>query len=118
MTRFDTVVHGGRWFDGTGAASAVRHLGIRDGRVVAVSAEPLDETDAHVVDAAGHWVMPGMVDIHTHYDIEVLQAPELSESLRHGVTTVLLGSCSLSSVHVDPITAGDIFGRLRSRRLT
>jgi N-acyl-D-aspartate/D-glutamate deacylase len=115
VARYDTVVRGGRWFDGTGAASAVRHLGIRAGRVVAVSPEPLDESGCdHVVDAAGCWVMPGMVDIHTHYDIEVLQAPELSESLRHGVTTVLIGSCSLSTVHVDPTTAGDLFGRVEA----
>ena len=41
-----------------------------------------------------------MVDIHTHYDVEVLGGPALSESVRHGVTTVLLGSCSLSTIHV------------------
>ena len=111
---FDTVVRGGRWFDGTGAPSGVRHLGISGGHVVAVSPEPLDETGAEVVDAEGRWVMPGMVDIHTHYDIEVLQGPALAESLRHGVTTVLLGSCSLSTLHVDPTTAGDLFGRVEA----
>jgi N-acyl-D-aspartate/D-glutamate deacylase len=51
-----------------------------------------------------------MLDIHTHYDVEVLNGPSLSESLRHGVTTVMLGSCSLSTVHVDGVDAGDIFG--------
>jgi len=30
---FDVVVKGGRWFDGTGGPSALRHVGIRDGRV-------------------------------------------------------------------------------------
>ena len=111
---FDVVVKGGRWFDGTGGPSALRHLGIRDGRVAAVSATPLDETGAQVVDATGRWVLPGMVDVHTHYDIEVLEEPALVESLRHGVTTVLVGSCSLSTVHVDPTTAGDLFGRVEA----
>ena len=55
-----------------------------------------------------------MVDIHTHYDVEVLEQPELVESLRHGVTTILIGSCSLSTVHVDPTTAGDLFGRVEA----
>ena len=59
MTHFpmyDAIVRGGRWFDGTGAPSAVRHLGIRDGVVVEVSEEPLDETGCpEVVDAAGRW---------------------------------------------------------------
>ena len=55
-----------------------------------------------------------MVDIHTHYDVEVLDGPSLSESLRHGVTTIMLGSCSLSTVHVDGTDAGDLFGRVEA----
>jgi N-acyl-D-aspartate/D-glutamate deacylase len=112
---FDVIIKGGRWFDGGGGPSAVRSVGVRDGRVAAVSAEDLDEADcARVIDATGQWVMPGMLDIHTHYDVEVLAQPDLTESLRHGVTTVLLGSCSLSTLHVDPVTAGDLFGRVEA----
>ncbi|MCC3315384.1 N-acyl-D-amino-acid deacylase family protein [Nocardia africana] len=112
---YDSIIKGGTWFDGTGAPSAVRDVGIRDGRVAAVSAEPLDESGCDtVVDATGKWVIPGMLDIHTHYDVEVLLDPSLSESVRHGVTTVLLGSCSLSTVHVDAETAGDLFGRVEA----
>lgn len=112
---FDTIVRNGRWFDGTGAPSAVRDLGIRDGRVAAVSEEPLDTTGCpRVIDATGHWVLPGMVDIHTHYDVEVLVQPGLSESLRHGITTTFLGSCSLSTVHAAPEDAGDLFGRVEA----
>ncbi|WP_029113966.1 amidohydrolase family protein [Mycobacterium sp. URHB0044] len=112
---YDTIIRNGRWFDGTGAASAVRNLGIRGGHVVAISADPLDETGcAEVIDATDKWVLPGMLDIHTHYDVEVLDGPALSESLRHGVTTVMLGSCSLSTVHIDGVDAGDIFGRVEA----
>ncbi|NYG55376.1 amidohydrolase family protein [Nocardioides perillae] len=111
---FDTVVRGGRWFDGSGAPSSVRHLGIRDGVVAAVSASPLPEEGARLVDATGRWVMPGMVDVHTHYDVEVLDQPGLAESVRHGTTTVLLGSCSLSTVHCSPEDAGDLFGRVEA----
>lgn len=115
---FDTVVRGGLLFDGTGADGVVRDLGIRDGRVVAITdprVEPLDVAGCpEVIEAAGRWVMPGMVDIHTHYDIEVLDGPGLAESVRHGITTVLLGSCSLSTVHVDPVDAGDLFGRVEA----
>ncbi len=112
---FDIVIRGGRWFDGTGAPSAIRNIGIRDGHVAAISAEPLDEAGCgRVIDAAGKWVLPGLLDIHTHYDVEILLAPSLSESVRHGVTTVLVGSCSLSTIHVDGQDAGDLFGRVEA----
>ena len=112
--RFDTVIRNGRWFDGTGAPSAIRDIGIRDGHIAAISAQSLDVTDCRVIDAAGKWVLPGLVDIHTHYDVEVLGSPALSESLRHGVTTVMVGSCSLSTVHVDGQDAGDLFARVEA----
>ena len=111
---YDTIIRNGRWFDGTGAPSAIRNIGIRDGRVVAVTPHPLDETGADVVDATGKWVLPGMVDVHTHYDVEVLGGPGLPESVRHGVTTVLVGSCSLSTIHVGGTDAGDLFGRVEA----
>jgi N-acyl-D-aspartate/D-glutamate deacylase len=115
LVTFDTIIRNGRWFDGTGGPSAVRNIGLRDGHVVAISQHDLDDADCpQVIDATGKWVLPGMLDIHTHYDVEVLVRPSLSESLRHGVTTVMVGSCSLSTVHVDGSDAGDIFGRVEA----
>ena len=115
LVSYDTIIRNGRWFDGTGAPSAVRNIGIRDGHLVAVTPHDLDETDCpQIIDATGKWVLPGMLDIHTHYDVEVLNGPSLSESLRHGVTTVMLGSCSLSTVHVGGVDVGDLFGRVEA----
>ncbi|MET0899473.1 MAG: hypothetical protein ABWY45_16315 [Mycobacterium sp.] len=112
---YDTIIRNGRWFDGSGAASAIRTIGIRDGHIAAITDDTLDETGCDdVLDAAGHWVLPGLLDIHTHYDVEVLGSPSLRESLRHGVTTIMLGSCSLSTVHIDGEDAGDLFGRVEA----
>ena len=63
---FDTVIRNGRWFDGTGAPSAIRNIGVRDGHVAAISAQPLDEAGCpQVIDAEGKWLLPGLVDLHT-----------------------------------------------------
>ncbi|OMB96440.1 hypothetical protein A5733_11865 [Mycobacterium sp. NS-7484] len=112
---YDVIVRNGLWFDGTGARPQVRTLGIRDGVVAAVSATALDETGCpDVIDAGGKWVLPGFIDVHTHYDAEVLLDPGLRESVRHGVTTVLLGMCSLSTVYADTEDAADLFSRVEA----
>jgi len=112
---YDTIIRNGRWFDGSGAPSAIRNIGIRDGHIATISPQELDTADcARVIDASGKWVLPGMLDIHTHYDVEVLLRPSLSESVRHGITTITLGSCSLSTIHVNGVDAGDIFGRVEA----
>jgi N-acyl-D-aspartate/D-glutamate deacylase len=112
---YDVIVRNGLWFDGTGAAPQVRTLGIRDGIVADVSAGPLDETGCpDVIDAAGKWIVPGFIDVHTHYDAEVLLDPGLRESVRHGVTTVFLGNCSLSTVYANSEDAADLFSRVEA----
>ncbi|MFB4262220.1 amidohydrolase family protein [Nonomuraea sp. GTA35] len=112
---FDLIIKGGRWFDGAGSPSALRDLGVRAGRVAAVSAEPLPQAGCRrVLDAGGCWVLPGFLDVHTHYDIEVLLSPGLPESVRHGVTTVVLGNCSLSAVYCAADDAADLFSRVEA----
>jgi N-acyl-D-aspartate/D-glutamate deacylase len=112
---YDVIIENGLWFDGLGSPPAKRHVGVRAGRVSAVSEAPLPRGGgARVVDAAGKWVMPGFLDVHTHYDAEVLVAPGLRESVRHGVTSVFLGSCSLSTVHVDALDGADLFSRVEA----
>ncbi len=113
--RYDLIIRDGLWFDGTGAEPRTATLGIVDGRVATVSDAPLDETGCpEVIDARGLWVLPGFVDIHTHYDAEVLLNPGLGESVRHGVTTVVLGCCSMSTVYSEPEDAADLFSRVEA----
>src|ERR1700731_4643773 len=112
---YDVIIRNGLWFDGTGRAPQTRTLGIRDGIVSAVSAGPLDETGCpDVIGGAGKWSVPGFIDGHPHYDAEVLLDPGLRESVRHGVTTVLLGNCSLSTVYANSEDAADLFSRVEA----
>lgn len=103
-----------RFFDGSGGPSAIRHLRVRDGVVSEISHDPLAPEGARVLDATDQWVMPGFLDTHTHYDAEILAAPGLHESVRHGVTTVILGSCSLSTILSGPEDCGDLFARVEA----
>ena len=112
---YDTIVKNGLCFDGTGKPGEHVSVGIRNGTVVAWSQDALDETGcSNVIDAKGKWVMPGFLDIHTHYDAEVIASPSLGESVRHGVTTVTFGSCSISAVLSDPEDCSDLFTRVES----
>src|SRR6478752_1660636 len=112
---FDVIVRNALWFDGRGSAPQVRTVGIRDGVIAEVSAEPLNEAGCReVIDGTGKWMVPGFLDVHTHYDAEVLLDPGLRESVRHGVTTVLLGNCSLSTVYASSEDAADLFSRVEA----
>jgi N-acyl-D-aspartate/D-glutamate deacylase len=115
VAAYDVIIENGRWFDGLGSPSGIRHLGIRGGRVATISETPIrDQGAAEIIDATDRWVMPGFVDIHTHYDAEVLVSPGLDESVRHGVTTIFMGSCSLSTVHAEPLDCADLFSRVEA----
>ena len=109
---FDVVLQNGLVFDGTGAPPIRANLGIRDGRVAAISPAPLPA--ARTLDAGGCLVLPGFLDVHTHYDAELLAAPSLTESIRHGVTTVTVGSCSISTILSDADDCSDLFTRVES----
>ncbi|HJL17716.1 MAG TPA: amidohydrolase family protein [Sandaracinaceae bacterium LLY-WYZ-13_1] len=108
-----TWIRGGRVFDGRGDEGREADVWIRDGRVAAIEAPRTEPpAGAEVFDADGCWVTPGFVDLHTHYDAEVEVLPGLSESVRHGVTTVVMGSCGLSMVMGEPEDLADMFCRV------
>ncbi|MBL8381516.1 MAG: amidohydrolase family protein [Burkholderiales bacterium] len=88
---YDLKITGGTLIDGSGAPRREGDVGIRDGRVVALGQAP--EPARRSIDARGRVVCPGFVDIHTHYDAQVLWDPLLTVSPWHGVTTAVMGSC-------------------------
>ena len=64
LERYDLVVQGGRVMDPESGLDAVRNLGIRDGRIEEISANPL--VGERIVDATGLVVAPGFIDLHAH----------------------------------------------------
>ncbi|MBM75450.1 MAG: N-acyl-D-glutamate amidohydrolase [Proteobacteria bacterium] len=110
----DLVVENGLFFDGKGSVPEILNIGVSNGRVVCISKDFITEPARERVDATGCWVAPGFIDFHTHYDAEIEFDPSLSESLRHGVTTVFLGSCSLGAALGEPEDIADIFCRVEA----
>jgi N-acyl-D-aspartate/D-glutamate deacylase len=94
-------------FDGTGASPRTEDVAIRNGRIGARGPGLPSSRAERVIDASGRWLMPGLLDIHTHLDLEVELAPGLPESVRHGTTTVVVGNCSLGTAFGSQRRNGD-----------
>ncbi len=101
MAEYDLIVRGGSVIDGTGTDARTADVAVRDGLVVEVGkvAAGADQE----IDADGALVIPGIVDIHSHYDGQATWDQRLQPSSWHGVTTVVTGNCGVgfAPVHDD-----------------
>ncbi len=89
----DLVIRNGTIVDGTGRPSFQGDIAIDGQRIRAVGAVP--DRGREEIDARGHLVMPGFVDIHTHYDAQAMWDPVMAPSAWHGVTTAIMGNCGV-----------------------
>ena len=97
---YDLVIRGGTVVDGLGHDPISTDVAVKDGRIAKIGAIPADA--AEVVDAGGLALMPGIIDLHTHYDAQVTWDPTLSPSPSLGVTTAIMGNCGFGIVPSPP----------------
>ena len=115
----DTIYRNALFFDGTGCEPVVTDVAVSDGRISAIGIGLEADESTRQVACGGLWLMPGLLDIHTHLDLELELAPELPEVVRHGTTAVVIGNCSIGVTYgnqrrdgEDPIV--DCFARVEN----
>ena len=106
---YNLRIVGGTIIDGSGGEGYRGDVGIKNGSIVALG--KAEGSAARTVDAGGLAVSPGFVDIHTHYDAQVMWDNVLSISPWHGVTTAVMGNCGFG---VAPMHPSDRQGIMRT----
>ena len=101
----ELVIRHGSVIDGTGAAPVRADVAVDGDRITAIG--DLSGVEAsREIDATGHVVTPGFVDLHTHLDAQIAWDPMMTSSSWHGVTTVLMGNCGVTFAPVAPESRG------------
>jgi N-acyl-D-amino-acid deacylase len=107
---YDVIIRHGRIIDGTGAPAFDGDLAIKDGHIAAVG--KVDGTATKELDAGGLVIAPGFIDVHTHAE-NIESQPKAEAFLRMGVTTLVLGNCGTSTLHV-----GKFFQDMEAKKFT
>lgn len=97
---YDLAIRGATVVDGTGRDAKKADVAVKDGRIAAVGV--LKDDARETIDAGGLTLMPGIVDLHTHFDAQVTWDPTLSPSPSLGVTTAVMGNCGFGIVPSPP----------------
>ena len=96
----DILIKGGTVIDGSGSEPFAADVGIRDGKIVALGL--INEHAQRTIAANGLHILPGFIDIHTHYDGQASWDETFAPSIYHGVTTLVMGNCGVGFAPVRP----------------
>ncbi len=91
---YDLVIKNGKVIDGSGLPGFHGDVAVSGGRIVEIG--KVSGAARQTINAEGLVVSPGIIDNHTHYDAQVTWDPLCTYSCYHGITTVVMGNCSLA----------------------
>src|SRR5262245_22053513 len=100
MAEYDLVIRGGQVVDGSGSDPFVADVAVSGSRSAAVG--QVAGRGREEIDAAGCFITPGFIDVHTHYDCQVMWDQRLAPSSDHGVSTVVMGNCAVGVAPCKP----------------
>ena len=92
----DLIIKNGLVIDGSGSPGFYAAVLVEDERVAIYRGDPSELEASRVIDATGHVVCPGFVDIHSHAGLTILGEPHHDPKVRQGVTTELVGIDGIS----------------------
>jgi N-acyl-D-amino-acid deacylase len=91
------VLRGGKVVDGLGGPARAADVLVESDTIVAVGdVGQAEAAGAEEVQLDGLVLAPGFIDVHTHYDAQIVWDPDLTPSSWHGVTSVVTGNCGFS----------------------
>ena len=97
---YDLIIRNGRIVDGSGMPSFHSDVAVQDGKIVEIG--KVNGTADRTIDADGLVVAPGFIDNHCHFDAQATWDPLCSFSPYHGVTSAIIGNCSLAVAPARP----------------
>jgi N-acyl-D-aspartate/D-glutamate deacylase len=100
---YDLLIRGATIVDGLGHEPRRADVAVENSRIAAIG--EVGREARRVVDAGGLFLIPGIIDIHTHYDAQVTWDSTLSPSPSLGVTTAVMGNCGFGIVPSRPRSA-------------
>ena len=96
---YDLIIENANITDGSGAPSYQADLAIEKGQIAAIG-DLKAEKSKRRIRAEGRYLTPGLIDMHSHADLELIRFPDAENLLGQGITTVFAGHCGMGMAPV------------------